>query len=144
MDNSYYRVMALDYGDVRIGIALSDVTRFLASGYENYTRINLDADCKHIADIISNNNVKVVVLGLPINMDGSRGVRVEKTYEFAEKLKEYTSAKIDFLDERLTSVSAEKILISADVSRKKRKDVLDKLSATIILQNYLDMNSNKI
>jgi len=144
MENSYYRVMALDYGDVRIGIALSDVTRFLASGYENYTRVNLQKDLQHIADIISNNNVKIVVLGLPINMDGSKGVRVEKTYEFADKLKEYTSAKIEFLDERLTSVSAEKILISADVSRKKRKDVLDKLSATIILQDYLDMNSKKI
>lgn len=144
MENSYYRVMALDYGDVRIGIALSDVTRFLASGYENYTRVNLERDLQHIADIISNNNVKIVVLGLPINMDGSKGVRVEKTYEFAEKLKEYTSAKIEFLDERLTSVSAEKILISADVSRKKRKDVLDKLSATIILQDFLDMNSKKI
>ena len=144
MENTYYRVMALDYGDVRIGIALSDVTRFLASGYENYTRKDIDFDCKHIADIVANNNVKVIVLGLPINMDGSKGVRVEKTYEFAEKLKEYTSVKIDFLDERLTSISAEKILISADVSRKKRKDVLDKLSATIILQNYLDMNSNKI
>lgn len=144
MENSYYRVMALDYGDVRIGIALSDVTRFLAGGYENYTRKNIDIDCKHIAEIIENNNVKIVVLGLPINMDGSKGKRVEKTYEFAEKLKEFTTAKIDFLDERLTSISAEKILISADVSRKKRKDVLDKLSATIILQNYLDMNSKKI
>ena len=139
MDNSYYRIMALDYGDVRIGIALSDVTRFLASGYENYTRKNLDFDCKHIAQIASENNVKIIVIGLPINMDGSKGVRVEKTYEFAEELKKYTSAKIDFLDERLTSVSAEKILISADVSRKKRKEVLDKLSATIILQDYLDV-----
>ena len=139
MDNSYYRIMALDYGDVRIGIALSDVTRFLASGYENYTRKNLDFDCKHIAQIASENNVKIIVIGLPINMDGSKGVRVEKTYEFAEELKKYTSAEIDFLDERLTSVSAEKILISADVSRKKRKEVLDKLSATIILQDYLDV-----
>lgn len=139
MDNSYYRIMALDYGDVRIGIALSDVTRFLASGYENYTRKNLDFDCKHIAQIASENNVKIIVIGLPINMDGSKGLRVEKTYEFAEELKKYTSAKIDFLDERLTSVSAEKILISADVSRKKRKEVLDKLSATIILQDYLDV-----
>ena len=139
MDNSYYRIMALDYGDVRIGIALSDVTRFLASGYENYTRKNLDFDCKHIAQIASENNVKIIVIGLPINMDVSKGVRVEKTYEFAEELKKYTSAKIDFLDERLTSVSAEKILISADVSRKKRKEVLDKLSATIILQDYLDV-----
>jgi putative Holliday junction resolvase len=144
MDNSYYKVMALDYGDVRIGIALSDVTRFLASGYENYTRTSLDQDCKHISDIVSNNNVKIIVIGLPINMDGSKGERVEKTYEFAEYLKKFTEAKIEFLDERLTSASAEKILISADVSRKKRKDVLDKLSATIILQDYLDMNYGKI
>jgi putative Holliday junction resolvase len=144
MENAYYRVMALDYGDVRIGIALSDITRFLASGLENYTRVSLDADCKHIAELISNNNVKVVVLGLPLNMDGTSGVRVEKTKEFAEELKKYTDAKIDFLDERLTSVSAEKILISADVSRKKRKQVLDKLSATIILQDYLDTNYRKI
>lgn len=138
MENSYYRVMALDYGDVRIGIALSDVTRFLASGYENYTRVSLEADCKHISEIVVSNNVKVIVLGLPLNMDGTEGVRVEKTREFAEVLSKYTDAKIEYLDERLTSVSAEKILISADVSRKKRKEVLDKLSATIILQDYLD------
>lgn len=144
MESTYYRVMALDYGEVRIGIAMSDVTRFLASGYENYTRVDLETDCKHIADIVSANNVKVIVLGLPLNMDGSKGPRVEKTYEFAENLKKYTSATIDFLDERLTSVSAEKILISADVSRKKRKDVLDKLSATIILQDYLDFNGKKL
>ncbi len=143
MENSYYRVMALDYGDVRIGIALSDITRFLASGLENYTRVSLGVDCRHIAELISANNVKVVVLGLPLNMDGTSGVRVEKTKEFAEELKKYTDAKIDFLDERLTSVSAEKILISADVSRKKRKQVLDKLSATIILQDYLDTNYRK-
>ena len=143
MENTYYRVMALDYGEVRIGIAMSDVTRFLASGYENYNRKGLEVDCQHIADIIANNNVKVVVIGLPLNMDGSCGERVEKTYQFAEDLKKFTDVKIDFLDERLTSVSAEKILISADVSRKKRKDVLDKLSATIILQDYLDQNYRK-
>jgi putative Holliday junction resolvase len=76
-------------------------------------------------------------------MDGSKGERVEKTYAFAEELSKYTDAKIEYLDERLTSVSAEKILISADVSRKKRKEVLDKLSATIILQDYLDQNNRK-
>ena len=143
MENAYYKVMSLDFGDVRIGIALSDVTRFLATGYENYTRVSLDSDCKHIADIVKNNNVKVIVLGLPINMDGTKGERVEKTYNFAEELSKYTDAKIEYLDERLTSVSAEKILISADVSRKKRKNLLDKLSATIILQDYLDMNYRK-
>ena len=143
MENTYYKVMALDYGDVRIGIALSDVTRFLASGYENYTRKAIVEDCMHIAEIVNANNVKIIVLGLPINMDGSKGERVEKTYAFAEELSKYTDAKIEYLDERLTSVSAEKILISADVSRKKRKEVLDKLSATIILQDYLDMNYRK-
>ena len=143
MENLYYRVMALDSGDVRIGIALSDVTRFLASGYENYTRKTLEEDCKHIADIVDSNNVKVIVLGLPLNMDGTEGVRVEKTKEFAQELMKYTSCKIEYLDERLTSVSAEKILISADVSRKKRKAVLDKLSATIILQDYLDSHYGK-
>lgn len=144
MENTYYRVMALDYGDVRIGIALSDVTRFLASGYENYTRKGTDVDYEHIAEIVKNNNVKIIVLGLPLNMDGSSGVRVEKTYEFASILAKFTDAKIEYLDERLTSVSAEKILISADVSRKKRKEVLDKLSATIILQDYLDAHYGKI
>ncbi|MBE5735823.1 MAG: Holliday junction resolvase RuvX [Clostridiales bacterium] len=143
MENSYYRVLAIDYGDVRIGLALSDVTRFLASGLENYTRVSLEKDCQHIADIVRDNNVKVVVLGLPLNMDGSAGVRVDKTKEFAQELSRYIDCKIDYLDERLTSVSAEKILISADVSRKKRKNVLDKLSATIILQDYLDMNFGK-
>ena len=143
MESTYYRVMALDYGEVRIGIAMSDVTRFLASGYENYTRVAPEKDLQHIADIVKANNVKVIVLGLPLNMDGSKGARVEKTYEFAESLKNYVDVTIDFLDERLTSVSAEKILISADVSRKKRKDVMDKLSATIILQDYLDMNFGK-
>jgi len=144
MENSYYRVMALDYGEVRIGIALSDPTRFLASGYENYDRKNLELDCQHIAQIVKDNNVKVIVLGLPINMNGTIGTRVEKTYEFAENLSKYTDAKIEYLDERLTSVSAEKILISADVSRKKRKQVLDKLSATIILQDYLDVSNRKL
>lgn len=144
MENSYYRVMALDYGEVRIGIAVSDVTRFLASGLENYTRVNLEKDCSHIAELVKDNNVKTIVIGLPLNMDGTAGVRVEKTKEFAEELSRYTDVKIDFLDERLTSVSAEKILISADVSRKKRKQVLDKLSATIILQDYLDSNYRRI
>ena len=144
MENSYYRVMALDYGEVRIGIAMSDVTRFLASGYENYTRVGLQKDCEHIAEIIRNNNVRLLVIGLPINMNGTKGERVDKTYQFADELSKYVDVKIDYLDERLTSISAEKILISADVSRKKRKDVLDKLSATIILQDYLDANSGKI
>lgn len=140
MDKKYYKIMGLDYGDVRIGVALSDVTRFLSSGYETYVRKSTEKDLSHLSDLIAQNNVKKVVFGLPLNMDGSRGVRVEKTEAFAEKLKEKCGVEIDYYDERLSSVSAEEILIEAGVRREKRKEVIDKLSATIILQNYLDEN----
>ena len=137
MENDLYRIMALDYGDVRIGIALSDLQRIIATGKENYTRVSLDKDITHILNIANENNVKEIVVGLPINMDGTKGERVEKTYKFVDELKKFTDIKINFLDERLTSVQAEKLLISSNVRREKRKQVIDKLSATIILQDYL-------
>jgi len=137
MENDLYRIMALDYGDVRIGIALSDLQRIIATGKENYTRVSLDKDIKHILSIANENNVREIVVGLPINMDGTKGERVEKTYKFVDELKKFTDLKISFLDERLTSVQAEKLLINSNVRREKRKQVIDKLSATIILQDYL-------
>ena len=142
MDN-YYRTMSLDLGDVRIGIAVSDVLNIIANGVESYTRTNIDADIKHIVELIKDYNVKVVVLGLPINMDGSKGERVEKTYAFANKLSEYCDCKIDYMDERLTTVTAERVLIDGNVRRDKRKQVIDKLAATIILQSYLDMKNKE-
>ena len=138
MDKAYYRVLGVDYGDVRIGLALSDLTKTIASPYETYTRQNLNKDLQYLADLIKEKEVKVVVFGLPLNMDGSEGVRVEKTKKFALKLSELVDCKFEFVDERLSSVSAENILLSADVSRAKRKQVIDKLAATIILQEYLD------
>lgn len=140
MDKEYYKVMGLDFGDVRIGVALSDVSRFLATGYETYTRKTIEKDLNHLSDIILQNKVKKVVFGLPLNMDGSRGVRVEKTEQFAAKLQERCNVEIAYYDERLSSVTAEDILIEAGVRREKRKEVIDKLAATIILQNYLDEN----
>lgn len=137
MENDLYRIMALDYGDVRIGIALSDLQRIIATGKENYTRVSLEKDIKHILSIANENNVREIVVGLPINMDGTKGERVEKTYKFVDELKKFTDIKFTFLDERLTSVQAEKLLISSNVRREKRKQVIDKLSATIILQDYL-------
>ncbi len=134
----YYRIMALDYGDVRIGIALSDLTRTIANGYENYTRVNDGKDVEHIADIAKANNVKLVVFGLPYNMDGTASNQTIKTQNFANMFAERTGLEIKFLDERLTSKLAERMLIDADISRAKRKNVLDKLSATIILQDYLN------
>lgn len=140
----YKRKMGLDYGDVRIGISISDLMGIIANSYETYTRLELEKDIKHIVDLIKLKEVDTVVIGLPINMNGTSGIRVDKTKEFAQKLSQYTDAKIVFLDERLTSVSAEKILINADVRRENRKLYIDQVSASIILQDYLDRMSKKI
>ncbi len=134
-----FRIMALDYGTVRIGIALSDLTQFIANGYENYQRTSLKNDINHLKQIINDNKVGKIVVGLPLNMDGSESGQTLKTKEFIEVLRnEISNIPIEVLDERLTSMVAEKLLISADISRAKRKQVIDKMSATIILQDYLD------
>lgn len=143
MDKALYKVMGIDYGDVRIGIAFSDLTRLIASPFETYTRKNLSTDIDYLVKLIKDKDVKIVVFGLPLNMDGSEGERVVKTREFAKLLIEKVPVKIDFMDERLTSVSAENILLSANVRRDKRKQVIDKLAATIILQEYLDTHKGE-
>lgn len=132
------RKMGLDLGDVNIGIAFSDPLGMFASGFINYRRRSLEQDLQYIADLVKEQAVDTIVVGLPKNMDGTDGVRVEFTYNFCDKLKNYTSVPIVYQDERLSTVSAEKLLISADVSREKRKKVIDKVAASIILQNYLD------
>ncbi len=132
------RVMSLDLGDVRIGVAMSDLLKIIANGYETYKKVGGDKDIAYITALAVANEVDTIVIGLPINMDGTSGVRVEKTYAFADKLREQTQAKIVFQDERLTTVSAERMLIEGNVRRDKRKTVIDKIAATIILQQYLD------
>ncbi len=132
------RKMGLDLGDVNIGIAFSDPLGMFASGFLNYRRQSLEQDLQYLADLVKEKDVDVIVVGLPKNMDGTDGPRVQFTYDFCEKLAAVTPAKIVYQDERLTTVSAEKMLISADVSRAKRKTVIDKVAASIILQNYLD------
>ena len=135
------RKLGVDLGQVRIGLALSDALNIFASALETYHRKSLDVDLKHIADVANANEVDVIVFGLPLNMDGTQGEKCKETYEFADKLKEYCNQKIVFIDERLTTVSAEKMLIDANVSRKDRKQVIDKIAATFILQSYLDKKS---
>ena len=135
------RKMALDYGEVRIGIAFSDLLNIIANGYETYTRRGLQQDIEYLANLAKEKEVDTIILGLPINMDGTEGERALLSREFGEKLKSLVDVKVDFLDERLTTVSAERLLISADVRREKRKTVIDKIAATIILQDYLDMHS---
>lgn len=133
------RVLALDIGEVRIGLAISDVLGITANPLETYVRIkDLDKDCEYIARLAKEKGVERMVLGLPINMDGTEGDRVVKTREFAECLAKYTPVRIDFQDERLTTVTAERVLIEQGVRREKRKTVIDKVAATIILRCYLD------
>lgn len=135
------RKMALDYGEVRIGIAFSDILNIIANGYETYTRKGLEADLEYLNKLAKEKEVDTIVLGLPINMDGTEGERALKTREFGDLLAQKTGLNIKYLDERLTSASAERMLIEADMRREKRKQVIDKISATIILQNYLDIYS---
>ncbi len=143
MEKVLYKVMGLDYGEVRIGISMSDMTRLIASPYETFTRKNLDYDLEYLSNLIKEKGVKKVVFGLPLNMDGSEGERVQATREFAKRLVEKSEIAVDFMDERLTSVSAENILVQANVRRDKRKKVIDKLAATIILQEYLDTHKGE-
>ena len=132
------RIMGLDVGDKRIGISLSDLLMLTAQGKETYQRRELQADLDYLAQTAKENNVVKFVCGLPKNMNGTLGEQAEKTQEFADALSEHTGIPVEFFDERLTSASAHKTLLEADMSRKKRKQVVDKLAAVYILQGYMD------
>ena len=134
----YKRVMGLDVGDVRIGVAVSDLLMLTAQGIESYTRKNEDETIAHLKKLATDYNVYKVVCGLPINMNGTMGEQAQKTQDFAAKLKESLGCEIVFMDERLTTASATRTLIEADVSRKNRKKYVDKLSAVYILQAFID------
>ncbi|MCJ8011671.1 Holliday junction resolvase RuvX [Paenibacillus sp. KQZ6P-2] len=132
------RIMGLDYGDRKIGVAVSDLFGWTAQGLEVVERRRDGSEMQRIADLVRENEVEEIVVGLPKNMNGSIGPRGEICIDFADKLKEMLELPVHLWDERLTTVSAERTLIEADVSRKKRKQVVDKMAASLILQNYLD------
>ncbi|MDE7208993.1 MAG: Holliday junction resolvase RuvX [Clostridia bacterium] len=131
------KYLAIDLGDARTGIAVSE-SGIIATGLETYKRAGLQRDLQYIADLVKQYKIDIVVFGLPLNMDGTAGERVEKTKAFAEQLSPLIDAKIDYEDERLTTVVAEEMLIEGGMRRDKRKKVIDKIAATIILQAYLD------
>lgn len=133
------RKIALDIGDVRIGIATSDPMGIIASGHQTYTRTgDIKKDAEYLVKFAVDNACDTLVVGLPVNMDGTEGERVVKTREFVETLQLYTDIKIVYQDERWSTVSAEKALIETGMRREKRKNVVDKVAAAIILQSYLD------
>lgn len=140
------RIMGLDVGDRTIGIAISDALLITAQGKETLFRESIKVDIDKLVEWIVEYEVHKIVVGLPYNMNGTLGPQAEKTQQFvdklAKKLKHSTrithEVEIVYLDERLTTASATRMLIEADMSRKKRKDVVDTVAAAIILQNYLD------
>ncbi|MEZ7578467.1 Holliday junction resolvase RuvX [Veillonella sp. 27098_8_77] len=132
------RIMALDVGSRTIGIACSDALLLTAQGIETIRRTSLEKDFNRLRELISEYEVHELVVGMPKHLNGTKGDRAEKTEEFVEKMKVVIDLPVTFWDERLSTVMAERQLIAADVSRKKRKVVIDKMAAVVILQGYLD------
>ena len=132
------KAMGIDFGMARIGIALSDETKFLATPFVTYKRKGINQDIDYILDLIKTKNVDEIVCGLPMNMQGEEQTIAAKTREFMSLLQEKTNVKIEFIDERLSSVMAEELLKETERDWKKRKEKLDAVAASILLQDYLD------
>ncbi len=131
-------ILSVDYGDKRTGIAVCDKFEMLASPVCVITEWNIDSLANKIIDVAKEKRAEEIVVGLPKNMDGSEGFRADACKELGEKLKSLTEIPVNFWDERLTTVSAHKILSENNVRGKKRKAVVDAVAADIILQDYID------
>lgn len=133
------RILALDVGDKTIGIAVSDELLFTAQGVEVIRRSSQNKDFARLKQLVAEYQADAVVIGLPKNMNGTIGPRGELVQQFGAQLKaQIPAVKLVYWDERLSTVAAEKSLIAADVSRAKRRKVIDKMAAVFILQGYLD------
>lgn len=130
--------MGLDVGSKTVGVAVSDELGFSAHPITTVRRTNMRADLHELARIIAEQDVVRVIVGLPLNMSGTEGPRAGESRKLGDALAEQSSLPIVYWDERLTSVAAEKSLIEADVSRKRRKEVIDQVAACLILQGWLD------
>jgi putative Holliday junction resolvase len=132
------RTLALDHGTKRIGVALSDELRWTAQPLETYERRTPEADLRHIDQLVREHDVAEVVIGLPLRLNGELGPAALSVQEFVKQLEEVLTVPIVTWDERMTTKSAEELLIAADVSRKKRKGAVDRIAAAILLQSYLE------
>jgi putative holliday junction resolvase len=131
-------IAGLDLGDKTIGVALSDLRRGVATPIEVIRREKFTLDANRLLDLLAARGAVGIILGLPLNMDGSEGPRVQSTRAFARNLEKLTDQPITFWDERLSTVAAERALLEADTSRKRRKEVIDQVAAGYILQGALD------
>lgn len=132
------RVLGIDYGDKRMGFAISDELEVVATPLGVHTRVRKGDDVEAVLQICADRAVERIVVGHPLNMNGSSGPAVEKVAAFVERLAAETDVEIDLWDERMSTISAERVLIEGNMSRMRRKGVIDKLAAQIILQNFLD------
>jgi putative holliday junction resolvase len=136
------RILALDHGTKRIGIALSDELGWTGQPLETYERRTLEVDLRHIDRLVREHDVAEVVIGLPLRLNGEMGPAAQSVQEFVKRLEEVLTVPVITWDERMTTKSAEELLIAADVSRKKRKGTVDRIAAAILLQSYLESRSS--
>ncbi len=132
------RLMGLDLGTKTIGIALSDLSQSVATPTETLKRKKFTADAAYIVSLATEQDVQALIIGLPLNMDGSEGPRAQATRAFARNMRQHTDLPVVFWDERLSTVAVERTLLEADASRKRRGEVIDKMAAGYILQGALD------
>lgn len=135
--------MGLDVGERRIGIAISDPLLLTAQGIETYTCKNRVADIAYLKEMINKYEVSLIVAGLPINMNNTEGPQAGYVKELMKELQEVCTVPVKYWDERLTTMQATQVLLEADVSRQKRKKVVDKMAAVLILQAYLDSTAQR-
>ncbi|MCK5533921.1 Holliday junction resolvase RuvX [bacterium] len=134
------RILGVDYGEKRIGLAISDPLAIIAQGLKVVSAEDFfkDEKIEEFKSLIKEFKISKIVVGFPINMDGGTGKKAKETMVFVEQLKKCISVPLVLWDERLSTVAAENVLINADLSRKRRKKVIDKVAAAVILQGYLD------
>lgn len=137
------RIMGIDYGDARVGVAVSDALGFTAQGVGTIKNTGMNKLIAEMEELIKKYSPEKIVVGLPKNMDGTEGFRAEATHKFTGRLKEIYSGEIVYWDERLTTVGAGRFLNETNTRGKKRKNVIDTVSACLILEGYLNSVKNK-
>ncbi|MFN7130691.1 MAG: Holliday junction resolvase RuvX [Myxococcales bacterium] len=135
------RAMGLDVGDKTVGVAVSDLLGLTAQPVTTLRRTNLEADLAALVRLCEEHEVERIVVGLPLNMNGTEGPRAALARKFAEKLRQKTGREVELWDERLSTAEVQRVLIAGDASRKKRREVVDTLAAQVILQGWMDARS---
>jgi putative holliday junction resolvase len=132
------RLLGVDYGTVRVGLAVSDAGRSIASPLATYQRQTRDVDARHFRKLVDEEEVAAIVVGLPVHMSGAEGEKAREARAYGKWLAETTGVPVSFYDERFTSAQAEGFLMEAGLTKKRRKERLDRVAAQILLQAYLD------